>query len=850
MGTTICFPWGSLPLVTFLLLQSMVQLSSACSMEERAVLMDIRSSLRRAHSMVSPDLWGHDDDECCSWKTAVTCNNSTRRVTHLDLSLIYAPTDAGHYWYLNLSVFSAFHELQSLDLSFNYGCSLSFEALNNLRNLRELNMSMSGLSGNLPASLFALPHLKVLDLSNNIFDGYIPISSSSRPISLEVLDLSSNHLTGILPITGKLKGIYLYSKKELHDFIGPIPINQSSNLSLSLKSLRLSQNKLSGRFSFIWLADLIKLEEIDLSGNANLVVHVNIPEWTPPFQLKQLLLSDTQHHLEVLDLSNNNLSASMPNWLFTKEATLHELYLGNNSLTGSLDPIWHTQSSLQVINLHMNHVTGQLPANISSMFPRLQILDLSSNNFFGHIPTSLCKINFMTLLDLSNNKFSGEVPACVFTNYPILVSLKVSNNKLGGLIFGGMNNLSIRSELYLDGNKFEGAVPCDLSGGTLMVIDLHDNELSGKVDTSLWNMSSLKVLNLAGNRITGKIHPQICGFTRLELLDISSNNLTGSVPNCSCMLLHFLNLSGNSLSSHISYPFFNTSSLIALDIRNNQFAGNLDWVRSLDNIRLLSLGGNKFEGQVTTNLCELQHLRIIDLSHNKLSGSLPSCIGSFFFKGDRGDQIFQVVLTSLPYSLGPYNNPYGLKGFSFTTKGNMYTYGRSFFVSMSGIDLSANMLHGEIPWELGNMSHIKSLNLSYNFFVGPIPTTFGGMEEIESLDLSHNELSGPIPWQLARLCSLGVFSVAYNNLSGCIPNSGQLGSFGMDSYLANTDLHKITHGNMCTPSPDPMAEEDVGETSGDPILYMVMAAGFILAFWATVAFSLFHPYGRSVMFKL
>ncbi|KAF7011739.1 hypothetical protein CFC21_026017 [Triticum aestivum] len=657
----------------------MVHLSSACSPEERAVLMDIRSSLRRAHSMFSPDLWGHDDDECCSWET-VTCNNSTRRVTHLDLSLVYLSADAGERWYLNLTVFSAFHELRYLDLSYNFQCSLSFEGLvglprllyldlsgitlgggflefigafvsmevlalngnnitggipeaafNNLRNLRQLNMSMNRLNGNLPASLFALPHLKILDLSNNIFDGYIPISSSSRPISLEVLDLSYNHLTGILPIKAfknirslnlasnlfsgsllvstlalphlkfldlsdnhfegdfpinfssqqvplevlhlngnnmsgalpterafenlrNLRQLYLsYNQfsgniptlafqnlqnlRELslssnqfignipsllfslphiellnlasNFFSGPIPINKSSNLSPSLKSLRLSQNKLNGRFSFIWLGDLIKLEEIDLSGNANLVVHVNIPGWTPPFQLKQLLLSgcdvdksiiaephflDTQHYLEVLDLSNNNLSVSMPHWLFTKEATLQELYLGNNSLTGLLDPIWHTQSFLQVIDLHMNHVTGQLPANISLMFPRLLILDVSSNNFFGHIPTSLCEINFMTLLDLSNNNFSGEFPACVFTNYPMLVSLKVSNNKLGGLIFGGMNNLSITSELYLDGNKFEGTVPRDLSGGTLMVIDLHDNELSGKLDMSLWNMSSLKVL--------------------------------------------------------------------------------------------------------------------------------------------------------------------------------------------------------------------------------------------------------------------------------------------------------------------------------------------------------------------
>ncbi|KAM3390687.1 hypothetical protein ACQJBY_012344 [Aegilops geniculata] len=170
---------------------------------------------------------------------------------------------------------------------------------------------------------------------------------------------------------------------------------------------------------------------------------------------------------------------------------------------------------------------------------------------------------------------------------------------------------------------------------------------------------------------------------------------------------------------------------------------------------------------------------------------------------------------------------------------------------MSGIDLSANMLDGEIPWELGNLSHIKSLNLSNNFFVGPIPTTFGGMEEIESLDLSHNRLSGPIPLQLNQLSSLGVFSVAYNNLSGCIPNSGQLSSFSMDSYLPNTNLHNSTQANTCAaPGPDSAAGKDVEETPSDPILYVVTAAGFVLAFWATIGFSFCNPYGRSVVLKL
>ncbi|XP_044968258.1 receptor-like protein 13 [Hordeum vulgare subsp. vulgare] len=1002
-----CLPWGSLSLVLFLLLQYMLHLSSGCFVEERAALLDIRSSLIRAHCPYALDPWGEDGDDYCSWDL-VECNNRTQRVSHLYLSSVYLKTYVDDCWYLNSSVFSAFRELQHLDLSLNSFCSVSLEglvglsmlryfdisgslllgggfpefigqvvslevltlndnemngslpaaAVENLRNLRQLNMSRNSFSGNLPDSLFALPHLKILDLSGNEFGGGIPGSSFSGPNSLEVLDLSGNNLNGTLRIRAfrnitslnlgenrfsgslhaslfslprlkflglsgnnfegrfpstlssdpvplqvlhleynKLSGalpteqafVSLQNLRELYLssnqfsgnfptflfllphieqlnlssnlFKGPILMNPPSNLSLSLKSLRFSGNNLSGRFSVIWLGNFTKLEEIDLSGNVNLVVHVNIPGWTPMFQLKQLLLSgcdldnniiaephflSSQRHLEVLDLSNNNLSGNMPNWLFTKEATLQDLNLGNNSLTGSLDPIWHTQSSLSSIKIHMNHLTGQLPANLSSMFPYLGALDVSNNDLFGYIPKSMCEINSMEFLDLSNNNLSGEVPACVFTNMDLI--LKVSNNKLGGPIFGGMNNLSSIHELYLDGNKFKGTLPHDLAAEFLRIIDLHDNELSGELDTSFWNTPYLKALNLAGNHITGKIDQHICGFTEIRLVDLSRNNLTGSVPNSCFMMLNFLNLTGNSLSGKISFPLFNTSSLIALDIRHNQFMGNLSWVGYLKNIRLLSLGGNKFEGQITPNLCRLVYLRIIDLSHNKLSGSLPACIGNISFKGDTDDEIFQPIDW---IATSTYNSSFDLRDFTFATKGNLYTYGHNFFVSMSGIDLSANMLDGEIPWELGNLSHIKSLNLSYNLFVGSIPTTIGGMKEIESLDLSHNKLSGPVPLQLAQLSSLGAFSVAYNNLSGCIPNSGQLGSFSMDSYLPNTNLHKIIEGNTCAaPGPDLSSVKDDRETHSAPVLYVVTAAGFVLAFWATIGFSFFHPYGRSVMLNL
>lgn len=112
---------------------------------------------------------------------------------------------------------------------------------------------------------------------------------------------------------------------------------------------------------------------------------------------------------------------------------------------------------------------------------------------------------------------------------------------------------------------------------------------------------------------------------------------------------------------------------------------------------------------------------------------------------------------------------------------------------MSGIDLSANMLSGEIPWEIGNLSHVKSLNLSHNFFTGPIPASFANLSAVESMALSHNELNGSIPWQLAELWSLQVFSVAYNNLSGCIPDLVQFGSFSAESYMGNANLFTICH---------------------------------------------------------
>ncbi|XBI88452.1 hypothetical protein VPH35_026418 [Triticum aestivum] len=691
--------------------------------------------------------------------------------------------------------------------------------INSSWNPRELRLRSNKFSGSIPASLFAPPHLEYLDLSDNLLQGYIPINSSWN---LRELRLRSNKLSGSIPASVFALPCLEYLDLSRNLLERYVPIKSSSKCSSLLQTIRLSKNKLSGKFDFFWLRNCVKLKQIDLSRNTDLVVQVKLHGWVPKFQLNTLRLSwcnldksmitepnflRTQHHLLFLDLSNNNLPGNMPDWLFTNEATLVYLNLANNSLVGSLDRVWQHQTYLKQVNISLNLVEGQLPANIGLMFPNLTILDVSHNIISGTIPPSLCNSSIQ-LMDLSNNRFTGEVPSCLFTDFYALNVLKLSNNSLGGKILDGVSSFSGHLwAIYLDNNKFEGTLPRNLSGD-IALMDLHGNKMSGELNTSLWFLPSLEALSLSCNGLTGAIHPGICTLTKLRILDLSENYFMGHIPNCSTVLpLEFLSVSGNSLSGFPS-AFFFSSYITALDLSHNQFTGNLEWAQYLSQISVLLLSRNKFVGQISSNMCRLQRLSIIDISHNMLSGSIPPCIGGIALEDpddyEYGWPSIGITYSTGDYAVGMYSSDYEPQGFTFTTKGNSYTYGSNFFMLMSGIDFSANMLSG-------------------------------------------NKLDGTIPWQLARLSSLEVFSVAYNSLSGCLPATGQLSTFDVDSYRGNDNLRS------CTASSDPVARNGTGGNApgdSDPIIYMVTVVSFVLAFWATITFVFCHPFGQRVILKL
>ncbi|XP_052722647.1 probable LRR receptor-like serine/threonine-protein kinase At3g47570 [Vigna angularis] len=103
--------------------------------------------------------------------------------------------------------------------------------------------------------------------------------------------------------------------------------------------------------------------------------------------------------------------------------------------------------------------------------------------------------------------------------------------------------------------------------------------------------------------------------------------------------------------------------------------------------------------------------------------------------------------------------------------------------SIQHLDLSYNeFIESPIPQLMGSLTNLRYLNLSYSSFGGNIPTQLGSLSHLLSLDLSNNcFLRGDIPYQLVSLTNLRYLDLSYNNLDGKIPC--QLGNMSQLRYL-------------------------------------------------------------------
>ncbi|XP_024529702.1 receptor-like protein kinase 2 [Selaginella moellendorffii] len=134
----------------------------------------------------------------------------------------------------------------------------------------------------------------------------------------------------------------------------------------------------------------------------------------------------------------------------------------------------------------------------------------------------------------------------------------------------------------------------------------------------------------------------------------------------------------------------------------------------------LHLAGNGFTGEISSPaLGQLASLRVLDVSKNRLVGSLPAELG--------------------------------------------------LLQSLQALDVSGNRLTGSLPRDLGNCSALRFLNAQQNQLQGPIPPQLGALQRLEILVLDNNRLSGSLPPSLANCSKLQEIWLTSNDVEGEIP---------------------------------------------------------------------------------
>ncbi|KAI3884920.1 hypothetical protein MKX03_037856 [Papaver bracteatum] len=595
------------------------------------------------------------------------------------------------------------------------------------------------------------------------------------------LDLGSRQLKGNLPVSVvRLKHLrYLNFSDNFLKGMFPVELFIMHNLEI----LDLSDNGFSG--PIMVKSELTSIRFLDVSNNLLEVAF-------------DTSFCANSTHVEVLNLSMNLFSGNFPIG-FGNCTSLQHLSINSNYLSGTLpSDLWRLKK-LNRLYIQDNCLSGSLNGvgNLSNLVQ----FDLSQNEFTQTLPdvfTSLAKLEYFSA---HSNNLSGPLPASLLTS-PLVYYLNLRNNSLSGSINLNWTKMVNLRSLHLGYNKFHGPIPDSLSYcRELRNLGLRQNYLNSQLPDTFRNLHSLFFLALTNTNLYNI-------SSTLEVLQ-QCRNLT--------ILILASNFHGEDMLANANLEF---QSLKVLVVPDCGLTGLIPkWLRSCAKLQVLDISRNHFSGFIPNWLSRLKFLFYIDMSNNSLSGEIPKSLTRL------QSLIYRDVLlddsVNFPFVIG---RTQGLTELQYT----------QFWSFPPTLDLSYNMLTGQVWPEFGNLKKLHLLLLKSNHLQGSIPPELCGMASLEVLDLSHNNLSGSIAYSLTSLSFLSQFNVAYNNLVGKVPVGGQFSTFPCSSFEGNLDLQ----APGCNPLPT--SPEETSTSGDDPkeskmaIFGIPFAVGIATGFSVTV----------------
>jgi Leucine-rich repeat (LRR) protein len=448
--------------------------------------------------------------------------------------------------------------------------------------------------------------------------------------------------------------------------------------------------------------------------------------------------SDGTMILTQLNLTENNVQGTFPTEL-AHLSTLQSIVFSNNAITGTLpDQLFTKILELKDLVLYGNEIQGTLPTSIG-LLTDLSHLDFHSNVFEGTLPTEIALMSSLQTLVLSSNRLNGTIPSQ----------------------FGALTNLK---SLYLFDNDLSGSVPAELCALSLTALQVGckskvvcscctdqcdtgvpQNSTVNSTDSAEDQSSNTELLNLlsplysdGGTVLRNQSSAQYAAMEWLsssELLSVYSNQ---QKVQRYAMAALFFSLNGDlwfdssDWLTELDECFWVNSAVVSCD-GNGTLVG-------------LSLTGQNLTGSIPPELGLLSRLEVLELQDNQISGSIPP-------------EVYDLRnLLHLDLSM---NNLTG----SLSKNLGQLTNLRDYFA------VYKNSLRGPIPTEIGQLTKLEVVDMGTNQISGTVPSTVGQMTSLLGFSIHDTRISGSLPTELALLTALEVLYIDASGITGPFPEA-------------------------------------------------------------------------------